>query len=287
MTDDDAIADLRDGIHAAVNEAPRQAREAARHEFRRSWVWIVLGCFLVSLMVGAASGLGVLNLYGRQASTEAAVTALRTQADSAKSAGDAANSELQARGQNPVPIPQPGTGSDTEVLVAAATARVLANLPAGRLPTPPEVGRAVAEYLAANPVTPPAATPQQIAGGIAAYLAANPIPAGPPGATGPSGEPGDPGDAGQPGEPGPAGPTGPQGPPPTTEQIEAAFVAYLDSHPDALCPRGGQFTQLRLQLADGGAADTWLCVVATTPPPTSPPVETPPATSDTPPTPTG
>lgn len=281
-----SIEDIRQGMHAAVQDAPRQAREAARHEIRRSWVWIITGCFLVSLLTATASGIGVLNLYGRAATTEAAVTALRERAEESKKSGDAANAELEKRGQQPVPIPQPGTGVDNDVLVAAATARVLALLPANSRVTTADIGRAVAEYMAANPVIPPAATTTQIATGLAAYFVTNPIPPGPPGETG---TPGTPGEPGQPGTPGATGAEGPQGPSPTAEQIQSALIAYISDNPDALCPRGGRFTELRIRLAEGGTADTWQCVVTTSPASTPPPSTTDvvPSTTDIPlPTPT-
>ncbi|GAA1961798.1 hypothetical protein [Amycolatopsis minnesotensis] len=293
MSDDDpasipdSLSEIRRGMHAAVEEAPRQAREVARHEIRRWWVWAILGVFLVALVVGSAAGIGVLQLYGRQASTDAAVDELRRQAETSKTSGDAANGELLRRGQAPVPIPQPGTGDDSQVLVASAAARVLASMPTTR-PSAEQLGQAVAAYITRNPVGP---TPQQISTGIAAYLATSPPPSGQAGPTGPSGQPGtpggpgQPGQAGQPGEPGPEGaagqpgPPGPAGPPgetPTAQQIQDAFAAYLKDNPAALCPQGGVFTQLRVLTADGGTADTWQCVLTTSPP-------SPPSTSSAPP----
>ncbi|WP_158883984.1 hypothetical protein [Amycolatopsis anabasis] len=273
MTDDhtrvpESLAEIRRGMHAAVEQAPRQAAEAARHEMRRWWVWAVLASCLVALFVGAAAGLGVLNLYGRQATTDAAVDALRHQAETSKASGEVANAELARRGQAPVPIPQPGTGDDTEVLVSSATARVLATLPSTR-PGPAELGRAVADFLAQNPVTPGMPTPQQINTALAAYLATSPPPPGPPGTAGlpgPPGPSGTPGSEGTPGEPGAPGPPGPAGPPPSPEEIQGAFLAYVHNNPDALCPRGGTYSQLRVVTVEGGTSDTWQCVVGTTPP---------------------
>ncbi|HEY1178872.1 MAG TPA: hypothetical protein VGF17_22185, partial [Phytomonospora sp.] len=64
---------------------------------------------------------------------------------------------------------------------------------------------------------------------------------------------------------------------PTQQEIQAAFASYIRDNPDALCPRGGNFAQLRVQLAGGGTADTWTCVVqvqqpTTTTAPTSTPL---------------
>lgn len=241
------------------------ARAEARRDFWRNYwprrvvPWLVAFTTVISVITGVV----VANLYGLQSNTQAAVDALAVQAKESKAAGDKANAELQARGQTPVPIPTPGTAPDADVIASAAAAKVLALLPV--YVTRAELGRGIAEYLAANPVSPVGPTPTQIASVLAGYLATNPPPSGPPGATGQNGEPG------QPGQPGVEGPKGDKGDPPTMEEIQAAFVQYVQDHPDALCPRGGSFAQLRVQLADGGSADTWTCVVATYPAPTTTP----------------
>ncbi|WP_143268498.1 hypothetical protein [Amycolatopsis vastitatis] len=267
MTHEDlptGMNELRQGVLEVAEEAPRQARQAARAEFRRAWKWGVLACFLVSLMVALATGVAVLNLYGRAESTDAAVAALRQQAEQSKAQGDQANAELTQRGQTPVPIPEPGKVDDSEVIIAAATARVLASMPTPQ-PSTSDLGQAVARYLAANPPAPQAPTAQQLAASLAGYFATSPPPSGPPG---PAGEPGPRGAAGQDGQDGQDGHT------PTRNEIEAAFVGYLQANPTALCPRGGTFAQLRVVLADGGVADTWQCVVTTTPLPSETPTST-------------
>lgn len=249
---EEGLAILAEGVRA------EERRDFWRHYWPRRVVpLLAILCTIFSL----ATGLVVANLYDRQSTTEAAVTALRLQAEQSKVTGDQANGELARRGQPQVPIPTPGTAPDTDVIVSAAAARVLASLPV--YVTKPDLGRGIAEYLAANPIPP---TPTQIAAVLAGYFAVNPLPSGPPG---PSGSPGEPGATGANGVPGPGGPKGDKGEPPTAAEIEAAFAAYIQDNPNALCPRGGAFTQLRLQLADGGSADSWQCVVATYPPPSA------------------
>jgi hypothetical protein len=245
---DEGLAIMTEGIRA------EERRYFWRHYWPRRVVpLLAVMCTLFSLITGVV----VANLYDRQSTTEAGLSALRLQAEQAKPSGDKANQELADRGQPQVPIPTPGTAPDSDVIVSAAAARVLASLPV--YVTKADLGQGIAEYLAANPVAPAGPTPSQLASAIAGYFATSPAPSGPSGATGQNGEPG------QPGQPGQVGPKGDKGDPPTVEEIQAAFVQYVQDHPDALCPRGGSFAQLRVQLADGGSADTWQCVVATYP----------------------
>ena len=249
---DDAMLD--EGLAQLASGARREAQLDFWHHYwpRR----VVPMIFVFTLVFSILAGVGVYVLYHHQVATDAAVSTLRQQADEAKVSGDRANAELEARGQAAVPIPQPGQAPDIEVIVSAATARVVASLPDSR-PTAADLGAAVARYVAANPIQPPGPTPLQIAGGLAAYFATNPPPSGESGAPGEPGQPGNQGERGQ------------DGHTPTTEEIQTAFVGYLRDHPDALCPSGGSFAQLRVQLSDGGSADSWQCVVATYPPPTT------------------
>ncbi|MEV6905155.1 hypothetical protein [Amycolatopsis sp. NPDC051372] len=256
-------------MHELADAAPREARRAARAEvkteLRKFWPRIIVAVSVIVVLIVLLGGWSVANLYVRQAVSESAITSLRQQADTAKAAGEKANTELQARGQPTVPIPNPGSAPDSDVIVQSAAARVLASL-SGRYVTFSDLGGGIAQYFAANPITPAGPTPMQIFGSLAAYFATNPPPAGPQGLQG---------EAGQPGAQGEKGDKGDKGDPPTVEEIQAAFVAYLHDHPDALCPNGGSFAQIRVQLADGGAADTWQCVVATYPATNSPPPDTP------------
>ncbi len=263
-----------DEIAAAVRDVGEQAPRAARREVGRRWPRLVIANAIVTALVvvaGLAAGASILS---GQAANSAAITALREQAEESAQEGDEANRALRQRGQPPVPIPRPGTAEDSEVIIAAATARVLASLPDPR-PTPQQLGQAIAAYLAEHPIRPGRPTPQQLAEAVAGYLATNPPP---------KGEPGEPGERGE------QGPRGEPGPPPTRDEIEAAFAAYLAEHPDALCPRGGRFAQISVVLADGGTADLWSCVVSTSPPPDDepepPPSSPPPSTSTTTPAPT-
>jgi hypothetical protein len=254
-----AMVDLSDAVHEATEQAP----EAARREVARRWPRLVIANAIVTMLIvisGVAAG---MYFIGRQTATDAAVSALRQQAESSKTTGEQANRTLEQRGQAPVPIPEPGRAADTEVITASATARVLASLPDAR-PTSAQLGQAVAQYLAANPVRPGSPTPQQLGASLAGYFATNPPPSGEPGQPGVDGQPGQDGQPGANGAPGEQGPQGPQGPPPTAEQIQAAVADYLRDHPEALCPNGGVFSQLRVVLADGGTADVWSCVVSTT-----------------------
>lgn len=248
-------------MHALAELADEEARLAAADEVRRWWPRIIISVAVVVALIVIGGGYAVVDLYGRSAATNAALSTLQ-QAEQAKTAGDKANSELAQRGQPQVPIPTPGTAPDTDVIVAAAAARVLASLP-DSTPTTAQLGQAVARYVAEHPITPAQPTPVQISSALAGYFATNPPPSGPPG---PTGAPGRPGADGQPGA------DGAPGRPPTTEEIEAAVGQYFTDHPEALCPRGGSIAQLRVQLADGGTADTWTCVVATYPAPTTTPV---------------
>ena len=255
-----------------LTEGMKKLSEGMREETRREfwhyyWPRRVLPIVLILIVVLAAlTSYTVFTLVGRQDATEAAVSALRQQAETSKASGDAANQQLEKRGQTPVPIPNPGTADDMQVIVAAATAKVLASLP-DLHPTAGQLGQAIAQYVAANPITPLGPTPTQIAASLAGYLATNPIPPGP---TGPSGAQGEPGKDGKQGEKGDKGDKGDQGDPPTEAQIQQAFSDYIRDNPDALCVNGGSFSQIRVPLADGhGSADIWTCVIATYPPTTT------------------
>jgi hypothetical protein len=257
-----------DLLAEGIAKLSKEFRGEAKTEFlHRTWPKIVVAIAALSLVFSVGGALVVTTLWGRQNATDAAVTALRAQAEQFAAQGAAANQQLEQRGQAPVPIPAPGSTDDMQVIVAAATAKVLASLP-DLHPTAAQLGQAVAQFLAQNPVT---VSSQQLAESLAGYFAVHPIPSGPTGPSGPpgpSGTPGAPGETGQqgpPGEQGPEGDKGDPGPPPTEAQIQAAFEDYIATHPDALCPQGGSFAEIRVALADGGSADTWTCLVATYP----------------------
>jgi hypothetical protein len=262
VTRDERDEQFDKGIAQVTSGAAERAVDEIRSRFwRHDWPRRIVPAMAGMALVFSLFGTWALSgLYNETAATAAAVTALRDTANQAKEAGDKANIELAKRGQATVPIPQPGQATDIEVIVSAATARVLASLPDMR-PTAAELGEAVARYFAANPINTPGPSLLQISAALAGYFATNPPPSGP---AGPTGEQGRPGERGEKGE---------QGPPPTAEQIQDAFVSYLRDHPDALCPRGGAFGQLRVQTLDGDgnptAADIYTCIVATYPPPST------------------
>lgn len=248
----------RAGVHALAERAPEEARRAARDEVRRLWPRIIISVAVVVVLIVIGGGYAIVDLYLRSGATSAALSTLQ-QAQQAKVSGDKANGELAERGQPQVSIPTPGTAPDTDVIVASTTARVLASLP--QSPTRTEISAQIAREIAGQPA--PAPPVSAIAAMVADYFKANPIP---PGARGDQGDAGAKGDQGEKGEPGQDGHT------PTAEEIQADFAQYLAEHPEALCPRGGSIAQLRVQLADGGTADTWQCVVATYPAPITTPI---------------
>jgi hypothetical protein len=239
-------------------EAVDAAEQVVEQRGRRWFAYAIAAAAFVALLISSAVGVGMAQLYSRVTQAEAASEAARRLAEEAQQQGAAANEELRRRGQAPVPIPAPGTAADSEVLTAAAAAKVLAQLPDMR-PTAVQLGAAVADYIARHPITPLGPTPGQIAAELAGYFVTNPPPAGPAGPTG---------------APGPRGEKGDTGPPPKSEDIQREFAAYLQANPNALCPRGGDYAQLRVRLADGQTADTWQCVVTVYPRPTVPPTTT-------------
>src|SRR5437764_2582900 len=182
--------EVREAVHEVADTAPSQARDVAKREGRRWYLQSVAAAVFVAFIVATAAAGGVLYLFSRQASTDAAVSQLRQIATDAKQQGDAANTRLAQRGEAPVPIPQPGTAPDSDVLVAAATARVLASIPVQEKPTASTLGAAIAQFLAANPPSTVGPTPQQIAEALAGYLTVNPPPSGPAGPSGSSAVPG-------------------------------------------------------------------------------------------------
>ncbi|MFJ5984295.1 hypothetical protein [Lentzea sp. NPDC092896] len=245
---DDPIDALEEAVAEQTVAAAEHTAQISVAHSQRTWLPFTLAAaMLVSVLISAAVAVAVVDLYGKQTKVATDVGEVRQLAERAKEAGDTANAELERRGQQPVPIPQPGQAQDSDVLVAAATARVLAALPDTR-PTSTAIATEVARYVTQNQslFTP---SPQQIMQTVAAYLEETPPPSGPPGTPGTDGAKGEKGDRGD------------KGDPPTQQEIQAAWVALLRDQPDVLCPRGGAFAQLRIALADGGTADTWTCVV--------------------------
>lgn len=263
--DTQPLTAARSEVHEAMNGGtPERVAAAAATEGRRWFSRSVLAAGLVALVVSACFSTAALitarrtgNLVDEQAVKVATVQKL---AEDAKAQGDLANLTLTQRGQPTVPIPQPNPDDNSEVLVAAATAQVLASLPDVR-PTGTQLGEAVAVYVANHPILPAGPSPQQIFEGLAGYLTAYPPPAGPSGAPGRDCDPI--------AIPECRGPQGEKGDPPTQEEIRAEFSRFIRENPNALCPLGGDFAQLRVRLADGGTADAWTCVVAVAAPTTT------------------
>lgn len=263
-----AIDNLGDALHEVAETAPETAKAAARREIRAWWPKIVGANAAVTLVIVALLSWLAFQVLGQGVQ----IDNLQAAAEQAKPVGDAANRELEERGQEPVSIPEPGEGQDLDVIVAAATASVLASIP-DPSPTAAELGEAIARHMATNP--PPGPSAAQLSATLAGYLATNPIPPGVPGADcdptvrpecrGPEGEQGD---QGEPGRDGVDGRT------PTEAEIQMAFVAFIDANPDflpaALCQGRGSFGEAEVRAADGGTVTGYLCITSSTPPDVGP-----------------
>jgi hypothetical protein len=261
----DGLQGLREQVEAA-SVVPRQAKREAREETdrraRRFWLPLVLVAAVAS---SAATAIGtyfwlapqINELRTEQTATRAAADEVRRIADEAAADAAAANAELASRGQEQVPVPAPGEASDSEVLVAAATARVLASLPDSQPVTAGAIAAEVANYLTRNPPTPVGPTMGQIADAVAAYLQANPPPRGQDGQDGRNGDDGADGRDGVTppcmSEPnqcrGEDGEDGQDGPPPTAEEIRAALDAYFVDNPIPPCPPGTSLQPVQFGVA--------------------------------------
>lgn len=225
---------------------------------------------VVAIVVSVLMG-GVAITVSTLANSQAATTAAAQQAGEKQAAADRklaqdayqaaqdANQALKNRGQAPVSLPDPGSADPTDTLVAAAAARVLAQLPDLR-PSAAALGQAIAEYFISNPITPVGPTPGQISRAVAEYLEANP-PA-----------PGEDGAPGQSGTNGKDGANGKDGQPPTDAQIQQAFVAYVQANPEflpgQLCKNYGQnFNKAKdLTSSDGTRYTLYGCITEVQPP---------------------
>lgn len=274
MTEEDQ-RQLETGLRAVD-----QAESSIEHKLdgktsRRDVVRISVIVAVVVAVFGAAVSIGVSAIALGQSirvrdATEAQAQQLATNQELARKAyeaAQAANGQLTARGQTPVPVPPPNPDDPTGTIVAASAARVLAQLPPA--PTAEQVAQRLASDQLLNPPPVPVA---QVSAVVASYLQANPPP---------KGDPGTPGATGQPGKNGEDGRDGKDAPPPTDEQIQAAFVAYVQAHPDflpsQLCANYGQnFNRAQDLVAQDGTRYTlYGCITQVTPP-------TPPSTTDPP-----
>jgi hypothetical protein len=247
----DGLQGLRDQVEASTvvpRRAVREARAATDRRARRFWLPLVLVAAITSsasTAIGTYFGLApeLDELRTAQTASAAAAEEVRRIAEEAAQQASAANAELASRGQETVPVPAPGQAPDSEILVAAATARVLAELPDSQPVTASAIAQEVASYLQANPPTPVGPTMGQIADAVAAYLQANPPPAGEDGQDGESppclSEPNQcRGEQGERGPRGEQGPKGEPGRPPTAEEIRTALDAYFVENPIPYCPPG-------------------------------------------------
>ena len=239
MTEETERREAIEALHAEGVEAANALGASLSHKADRRDLWRVV---LVASCLGTALAITVSTLAAYQISSlraERTAEQVKTEAEQkttrqAIEALEKANRDLQARGQQPVS--PPADPQSDEALVAAASARVLANLPPAPMPTDQQVGNAVATYMVTNPV---AVSPALIAAQVSAYLAANPPPAGEKGESGQDGEKGEKGDQGEPGK------DGADGRAPTPEEVMAVFNAAAAQNPDLLCAGKGKFTEVR------------------------------------------
>ncbi len=173
---------LRDSIAQTARAAPQVARQEIHREGRAYFRGAVVASVITSLLIGVP--LLLLNHRIAENAAEDQVRAAQFRATSqdiqrlaqgAYDLGMVANAELARRGLATVTIPAPGTASDSEVLSAASTAQVAAQIARESIvvPTPAQIQTEVAAQLAKLPPPPTGPTPQQLADAVQAYLAAN------------------------------------------------------------------------------------------------------------------
>lgn len=173
---------LRDSIAQTARAAPQIARQEIHREGRAYFRGAVVASVITSLLIGVP--LMLLNRRIAQNSAEDQVRATQFQAASqdirrlaqgAYDLGVVANAELTRRGLATVPLPTPGTASDSEVLSAASTAQVAAQIASQSIavPTPAQIEVEIAAQLAKLPPPPLGPTSQQLNEAVQAYLTAN------------------------------------------------------------------------------------------------------------------
>lgn len=220
----------REGV--AATEQVDKRLTVGRLRQGQAWkIAFVASCVVlaISLILNTAVARSVVDLRADQVAAQEARTAQEKRTQEAITALQEANDDLRRRGQQPVD--QPSQLGDGEALVAAATARVLANLPAAPLPTQEQIGTELARYFAANPVS---VSPQRIAQQVANYFAENPV----------EPEQGEPGEKGEKGDKGDPGAKGVDGHTPTPEEIMAVFNQAAAQNPNLLCAGKGTFTEV-------------------------------------------
>lgn len=270
MTDTERQPDeVRDTLSVGL-AATRTVGGALSRKADRTDVWkiVTIGCLVAAAIAIAVSVPAAISASSTRAVAVAAQQAgneSRQRAEQAYAAAQLANEELKRRGQEPVALPSPSEDNAPETLVAAATARVLASLSEDSTRDAQALGRAVASYFLANPVTVP---PELVSARVADYLQRNPPPAGEDGVDGTDGADGKDGVDGKNGEPGAKGDKGDPGPPPTGAEIMAAFSQAAQENPSLLCAGKGSFNLVRGVLtrpnpdnpAEQIPQDIWTCV---------------------------
>lgn len=190
---------LRDSIAQTARAAPQVARQEIKREGRAYFRGAVVASVITSLLIGVP--LLLLNRriaentaedQVRAAQFRAASQDIKRLAQGAYDLGVVANAELSRRGLATVSIPAPGTASDSEVLSAASTAQVAAQIARESIavPTPAQIQTEVAAQLAKLPPPPVGPTPQQLDEAVQAYLTANAE-----ALRGPQGDQGEPGES--------------------------------------------------------------------------------------------
>ncbi len=270
MTDIERHPDeVRDTLSVGL-AATRTVGGALSRKADRTDVWkmVTVGGFFaaaVAIAVSVPAAISAANTRAVASAAQQTGNESRQRAEQAYAAAQLANEELKRRGQEPVALPAPSEDNAPETLVAAATARVLASLPENSTADAQALGRAVASYFLANPVTVP---PELVSSRVADYLQRNPPPAGEDGTDGEDGQDGANGVDGKNGEPGAKGDKGDPGPPPTGAEIMAAFSQAAQENPSLLCAGKGSFTLVRGVLtrpnpdnpAEQIPQDIWTCV---------------------------
>ena len=261
--------EVRDTLSVGL-AASRTVGGALSRKADRTDVWKMVtvgGLFAaaVAIAVSVPAAISAANTRAVASAAQQAGNESRQRAEQAYAAAQLANEELKRRGQEPVALPAPSEDNAPETLVAAATARVLASLSEDSTRDAQALGRAVASYFLANPVTVP---PELVSARVADYLQSNPPPPGEDGTDGRDGTDGEDGEDGKNGDPGAKGDKGDTGPPPTGAEIMAAFSQAAQENPSLLCAGKGSFTLVRGVLtrpnpdnpAEQIPQDIWTCV---------------------------
>jgi len=261
--------EVRDTLSVGL-AASRTVGGALSRKADRTDVWKMVtvgGLFAaaVAIAISVPAAISAANTRAVASAAQQAGNESRQRAEQAYAAAQLANEELKRRGQEPVALPAPSEDNAPETLVAAATARVLASLSEDSTRDAQALGRAVASYFLANPVTVP---PELVSARVADYLQRNPPPSGEDGIDGRDGTDGKDGADGKNGDPGAKGDKGDTGPPPTGAEIMAAFSQAAQENPSLLCAGKGSFTLVRGVLtrpnpdnpAEQIPQDIWTCV---------------------------